>query len=250
MIMYFSGTGNSEYAAKRIAAAINDECINLFESLKSGSAPELCSDKPFVTVSPTYGWQIPHILRDWLKKVSFSGSRDMYFVMTCGGEIGNAKKYLKKLCADIGLNYKGCAEIVMPENYVAMFYVPGRDEALNIVNRAEPVIDKIAEAIAAGKPIPDKPAKIADRLKSGIVNTVYYPLCLHADKFIVSEKCISCGKCVKSCVMNNIRLVDGKPVWGDKCTHCMACICLCPKEAIEYGKKSKGKPRYVCPKKI
>ena len=24
----------------------------------------------------------------------------------------------------------------------------------------------------------------------------------------------------------------------------MACICYCPKEAIEYGKKSRGKPRY------
>ena len=33
-------------------------------------------------------------------------------------------------------------------------------------------------------------------------------------------------------------------VWGKNCTHCMACICYCPKEAIEYGKKSKGKPRY------
>ena len=31
---------------------------------------------------------------------------------------------------------------------------------------------------------------------------------------------------------------------GKNCTHCMACICYCPKEAIEYGKKSKGKPRY------
>ena len=30
----------------------------------------------------------------------------------------------------------------------------------------------------------------------------------------------------------------------DSRTHCMACICYCPKEAIEYGKKSKGKPRY------
>ena len=26
--------------------------------------------------------------------------------------------------------------------------------------------------------------------------------------------------------------------------HCMACICYCPKEAMEYGKKSKGKLRY------
>lgn len=44
--------------------------------------------------------------------------------------------------------------------------------------------------------------------------------------------------------MNNIHLENGKPLWGKNCTHCMACICYCPKEAIEYGKKSRGKPRY------
>ena len=38
-------------------------------------------------------------------------------------------------------------------------------------------------------------------------------------------------------------LQNGKPVWGQDCTHCMACICYCPAEAIEYGKMSLGKPR-------
>ena len=61
---------------------------------------------------------------------------------------------------------------------------------------------------------------------------------------IDKKTCIGCGKCVKNCPMNNIRLKDGKPIWGKKCTHCMACICYCPMEAIEYGKKSIGKPRY------
>ena len=37
---------------------------------------------------------------------------------------------------------------------------------------------------------------------------------------------------------------NGKPAWSKKCTHCMACICYCPTKAIEYGKKSVGKPRY------
>lgn len=40
-------------------------------------------------------------------------------------------------------------------------------------------------------------------------------------------------------------LQNGKPVWGQDCTHCMACICYCPAEAIEYGKMSLGKPRYL-----
>ncbi len=38
-------------------------------------------------------------------------------------------------------------------------------------------------------------------------------------------------------------LQNGRPLWGGSCT-CMACICRCPAEAIEYGRKSRGKPRY------
>ena len=71
----------------------------------------------------------------------------------------------------------------------------------------------------------------------------------NAKYWIDPEKCISCGKCDTVCPLANIRLQDGKPVWGDRCTHCMACICRCPKEAIEYGKHSEGLPRYVCGKK-
>lgn len=68
-----------------------------------------------------------------------------------------------------------------------------------------------------------------------------------AKKFYATDACIGCGKCTKVCPLNNVNLRDRKPVWGNQCTHCMACICKCPEEAIEYGKKSKGKPRYQCP---
>lgn len=248
MILYYSGTGNSAYVAKRIAKALNDDCENLFERLKNNNTGTINSEKPFVIVAPTYGWQIPHILRDWLYDVKLTGSRDIYFVMTCGGEIGNSAKYVREICNAKNLNMKGCAEVVMPENYIAMFGAPEREEALSIIDKAEPVIDKIASQISKGEIIPDKPSGVIDRLKSSIVNAVYYPVCLHAKKFTASDACIGCGKCASSCVMSNIKLVDGKPVWGDKCTHCMACICGCPTEAIEYGSKSKGQPRYMCPK--
>lgn len=48
----------------------------------------------------------------------------------------------------------------------------------------------------------------------------------------------------KLCPLNNITLQNARPVWGSNCTQCMACICYCPTRAIEYGKKSAGKPRY------
>ena len=61
---------------------------------------------------------------------------------------------------------------------------------------------------------------------------------------IKETKCVSCGKCVELCPLNNITLIDGKPVWGNHCTHCMACLHRCPTEAIEYKKKTQSKPRY------
>ena len=57
-------------------------------------------------------------------------------------------------------------------------------------------------------------------------------------------RCIGCGKCEKLCPLNNITLQNARPVWGSNCTQCMACICYCPTRALEYGKKSVGKPRY------
>ena len=59
--------------------------------------------------------------------------------------------------------------------------------------------------------------------------------------------CTGCGKCSRACPVGNITLTDGRPVWNGRCIHCMACICGCPAEAVEYGKQSRGKPRYQCP---
>ena len=89
-----------------------------------------------------------------------------------------------------------------------------------------------------------------DRVVSGPVNRLFYPLCVKAKAFHVSDDCIGCGKCVKLCPLNNITLENGKPVWGRKCTHCMACISYCPEKAIEYGKKSSEKERYYFEKLI
>lgn len=248
MILYFSATGNSEYIAKRISSALNDECVNLFGKLKSSDFGEIYSDKPYVIVTPTYGWQIPHIVRDWINKTSLSGNKNIYFVMSCGGEIGNSEKYVKKISENKNMIFKGCAEIVMPENYIAMFDAPEKDEAIKIIDKAEPVIDETAKRILNNENLKQVNAGFIGRIKSSIVNAVYYPVFLHSKKFTVSDNCISCGKCESACVLGNIKLADGKPVWQDNCTHCMACICGCPTEAIEYGSVSKGKPRYHCPK--
>ena len=250
MILYFSGTGNSEYVAKRIGKAIGDDVVNLFEKIKTQDIGAMKSEMPWVVVTPTYAWRIPHIVQDWMKRVSFSGNKQIYFVMTCGGDIGNAGKYLKTLCEELSLTYCGCAGILMPENYIALFSTPTDNEAEAIIAKAESTINRTIASIRQQKPIPDPRITLKDKLNSGIVNDIFYPIFVHAKKFYATDECISCGKCANVCPLSNIKIESGKPVWGSHCTHCMACICRCPKEAIEYGKHSKGLPRYVCKKTI
>lgn len=247
MILFFSGTGNSEYAAKRIGKAINDDAVDLFGKIRSHDYSQLHSEKPWVIVVPTYAWRIPRIVQEWLENTSLTGNRSIYFVMTCGGSIGNAGAYLKKLCNAKKLDFCGCMEVVMPENYIAMYSAPAQDEALEIIRRSEKVLDEAALLIKSGKVFPRPAVALKDKISSGIVNDIFYPVFVHARKFYADDSCISCGKCVQVCPLDNIRLADGKPVWGKNCTHCMACICRCPAEAIEYGEHSKGLIRYICP---
>ena len=244
MILYFSGTGNSEYVAKRIADALDDEILNLNDRIKASDTSSVETGERVIIVTPTYAWRIPRVVRDWLRKTELRGAKRSWFVMTCGSEIGNADKYNRDLCVEKGLVCMGTAQIVMPENYIAMFSAPQADKARQIVAKAEPDIDRAIAAIQAGECFAPTRNNLYDRFMSGPVNPIFYKCFVKADAFTASDACIGCGQCVKRCPMNNVTLKDGKPVWGRNCTHCMACICYCPVSAIEYGKKSVGQPRY------
>lgn len=247
MVVYFTGTGNSRYCAQMLAGHLGGELTDSFHFIRDGIAAELRSDRPWVFVSPTYAWRVPHIFAEFIRSGSFSGSREAYFFMTCGDETGNAAAFNQALCKEKGLLYEGTLPVVMPENYIALFNAPEQAEAQKIVDAAAPSLESGIVCIREDRNFPVSKAGTVDRLKSGVVNAAFYRFIVKADKFIVSDVCVGCGKCAESCVLHNIELRGGKPVWGGRCTHCMACICLCPVSAIEYGKASVGKPRYQCP---
>ena len=251
-VLYFTGTGNSKYAAERIAeiagagadGASCAELVDLRPLIKAGASYE-AEDEDIVVCTPVYAWRTPRVLEDWLRQsADLSAARRIWYVLTCGDSIGAADKYNAALSADLGCQHMGTAKIIMPENYIAMFNAPFEEEARRIVADAEESIDAVSRLIASGEPIPPVRNTIGGRASSAVVNGVFYSLFIKDKAFRAEEGCIGCGKCAELCPMNNIVMAEGRPVWQGNCTHCMACICYCPAEAIEYGKSSTDRFRY------
>lgn len=243
MILYFSGTGNSRHAAELIHSVTGGDIISINDIIKHSKPSVFESEEPYVIVCPTYAWRVPRVVEDFIMKAEFKGSKRVYFVLTCGDGAGNATNYAKELAHKKKLIFKGLKSIVMPENYIAMFNSPSPEAADEILKKADKEILLTAEKIKNSSPIRDN-VGFSGKILSGIVNPVFYSLFVSAKGFRATEQCISCGKCMEVCPLNNISLSDKRPVWGNNCTHCMACISYCPQEAIEYKNKSVGKHRY------
>ncbi len=248
MIIYFTGTGNSKYIASLLGKQLNDSVVSAADMIKSGEMPSFASQKPYVFVSPVYAWRLPRVFERWIQGCTFGGSREAYFVLTCGDSIGAADNYIKRFAERKNLEYRGTGEVVMPENYIVMFSAPSQEAEEGIIAKGTERALQLAGRISRGESFEKRRNTLVGHLCSDIVTPFFYRFSVHAKKFYTTDACVSCGKCAESCMLNNIAMEDGKPVWGSKCTHCMACICKCPTEAIEYGRHTKGLRRYVCPK--
>ena len=247
MIIYFSATGNSRFAAHLLADQLNEPITDAGAWIKNNKKEEFYSQTPWIFVAPTYSWQMPHIFADFIRETRFLDNRDAYFILTCGGETGNADQEISALCKEKGLNFHGVWPTVMPDNYIIMFPSPAPDKCPQMMEKAADSLKKAADCIRKGQDFPAVPHNWLDKLKSGIVNQGFYRFQIKTTPFYTTERCTGCGKCVRLCPLNNIHLKNGQPVWGRNCTHCTACLNGCPTAAIEYGRKTKGKRRYQCP---
>lgn len=245
MILYFSGTGNSEYIAKKMAEDLSDDTLDLFTYIKNKKKGNFHSEKPFVLVAPTYSWRVPRFLTKYLLESDFAGTKDIYVILNYGDSCGNAEKYIGANTKNLGLNFKGLYGIKMPENYLMLFNLDSDEHNRKLIDEANDKITKAAAIIKEGKNFLEVKSGFAGKLESSLINKIFFKFIVSDKKFYYTDKCIKCGLCAKNCVLNNITYTDGYPVWNGRCTHCASCIAKCPTGAIEYGKKTIGKERYL-----
>jgi len=247
VVLYFSGTGNTEYIAKLIADGLDDECVDLFHRIRFNDKSPFYSKKPYIICAPIYVCEMPLFLMRYLKSTAFKGNKKVYFIVTSGGYCGSAKVQAKLFSIRKKLKFLGCAEFVMPRNYVANNRYSMDDEKTirSKISSANKKVKQVIEDIKNERKLKSRHVWLFEILIIAPFTPLWTKYKLVAKDFYATNECIGCRICEKVCPLNNIKVTDKKPQWGTDCTHCMACISKCPKKAIEYGNLTNGKSRYL-----
>lgn len=236
MIFYFSGTGNSRWAAQQIAALTGDETRDIS---KLNQMPAVAGETQIGLVFPVYAWGVPEPVLNFAKTL---GKTDAFTfaVCTCGSEAGYTMKKLAQIWS-----VRSSYSLVMPNNYIIGADVDDEQTARSKLDAAEHQLQIIAQEIQACKPVYRVKEGHLAGLKSGIINFGFNKAARNTKAFYVTSACNGCGLCAENCPAATISLVNEKPVWSEKCYQCLRCINECPQRAIQYGKITQTRGRYT-----
>ena len=243
MIFYFTGTGNSLYAAKKLADE-GEEIVSIVEALRSKAFHyTLKEGEPLGFVFPVYFYTVSDPVLELVRNLTVENAGFVYAVIPCGANIGTAGGFLKSELKKRALELQRVDALVVPDGALIFYDIDTTEKMEKTLEAATKELVSIKQAIdrREGNSIKGSPAL-------GKVWLTAYHACKGTKPFHADEKCIGCGKCASICPAGAIEMVDGRPAWTkNKCLKCCGCINRCPVSAIQYGNRTIHRGRYVNP---
>ena len=233
IIYVFSGTGNTLKVAREYAKALGVE--TMICSMTS-SFDELPSPEGFALVGigyPVHAFNAPHIVEKfvrWLK----CDSRKPLFLFHTGGE---------GLClndsssASIRHILGRCFDILSERHYVMPYNMIFRhSDAMvkHMVTYMRRLVPLHAKSILSCQHERFRLMPLR-HLLSVILRIEWIYARVQGRYMKAGMECSGCGLCVRSCPMGNIRMEDGRPVFGNDCMLCVRCSFSCPDNAVSIG---------------
>jgi NAD-dependent dihydropyrimidine dehydrogenase PreA subunit len=284
MIFYFSGTGNTKWAASKLAAATREDLISIAPYMRADDSSHNLAE-PFILkenerlgfVFPVHGWRVPKLVREFISKMKILREPSdatvgnkvkaddclknrpfAYCVCTAGDSIGLTIENLNEVISQSpSLQALGITEVsssyslIMPESYIGLPFMdvdPKEREIRKKENAAQ-------ELAVVCEEIFDRKEGISRLVKGPIpwfftkVVGGFFENVLITDKrfHVEKDRCVKCGICANVCPVGDIKGGHGEyPVWlhHKDCLTCFTCYHHCPHHAIEFGNQTQKKGQY------
>jgi ferredoxin len=223
MIFYFTGTGNSLYAAE----ALDPQCRSIPQVMHH---KKLCFQAETIgLVCPVYGHEMPAMVKEFVQKARFD-TPYLYVVLTYGNRAANAAELAADVFARAGKHVDYVHTLLMVDNFLPAFDMT-EQKAMN--KHVEEQLEKIRQDIAARK---KEIEEVTDKQRAQHAQYVFsvhgQPETIWA-QFDFTDACVGCGICTRVCPGGCIHLEQQRAVRDPQgCQACFACIHACPQDAI------------------
>ena len=248
VIWYFTGTGNSLAVARRAAAMLGGDVeLKPIASAPAGAVEISASRAGFVF--PVYSFGLARVVKEFVERISTLKSDRVFAIATCGQSAGGTLVQLKKLLESRGARLDAAAVVVYPGNCIPLHAAPSGEQCAEMIAGGDKATDAfMADFIAGRGGLPGMLASVGELLFRPLYAGFLSSVRRSGKFFRADDTCTRCGLCMKVCPAGNIAPgPDGRPVWGGRCEACLACLNLCPVEAIQFGWLTRGRRRYRHP---
>jgi ferredoxin len=247
VLYYYTGTGNSLWSARCLAQALSG--AELVSLVQDPLARQAVKADAVGLVFPVHIWGVPQVMLDFISRLPSREGKYYFALAVNAGQVSATLRQLENVMAARGLRLSLGFSLKLPSNYTP-WGGPGAPSSWEGRYREarEKISTRIAPAVTRRAAAPVEKGPLWQRILFTGIYRSSLPYIAKMDKdFWVDEACDGCALCAKLCPAGNIRLESGKPRWAHRCTQCLACLHWCPRASIQFGKKTRGVPRYHHP---
>ncbi len=257
VIFYFSGTGNTWWAAEKLTKELKLKGISAqnksIEQLSYKEANELIADCDSVGFGyPIYGSDLPEVMKGFMRGLSPAGGKDTFIFCTQWIFSGDGARAGSDFLRDKGFEVKWAEHFCMPNNIsVALTsFLPYTNDPKKLkrgLTKAAARVSRYAGRIYSGKPFLrgfNLTARLLGEMQRAPFRRVFARL--QDDIGLNQELCTYCGTCARLCPSGNL-LFEGRS-FSTKgiCILCLRCYNFCPVSALTYRKRphnlKRGRP--------
>jgi ferredoxin len=246
VIYYFSGTGNSLWAANQLCNEIDNCSLMPLASAVRNNDYKLNAKKAGF-VFPMHFSGLPEIMHDFLRNADFSNVEYVFVCYTLSGGPASVHGFLSKHLKKKNKRVNALMKLKMPGNYIPMYDIISQEKQKQLFDTALEKISGFAGIVNQGRSKIQSDTFLLKYIFSAVHNSWIKNVHNKDENFTVDENCTCCGMCVKVCPTDNVKITESKPQFLHNCQQCFACVNFCPEKSINLGAKTQKRTRYHHP---